>query len=205
MTGSSQAEPELPEVAPHIPESVGSVEEAIDALPLQRRRGQLREFLETLGGFAPRTPKPEPPPGDEPAPARGSRSWVLIATFVVTLGVFLYTSWSNRPLPEMPSALLGAWATSTPSYADRGFWIGKRQVAFRVGSKPGDVNIYSVTRIGTRTVRGDTATYDIEYAVDGGTNQWSFRYSGAPRPAIIFVHQPELTWTPTPDPSPPIR
>ena len=123
----------------------------------------------------------------------------------VTLGFWLYQTWSNRPLPAMPLALQGAWETSTPSYADRGFWIGKNQVAFRVGPNPGDVNVYPVTQIKARAGGGDTTAYDIEYAVDGGTDQWSFRYSGSPQPSIVFVHQPEMTWTVRPDSNPPIR
>ena len=204
MTGPFPSDPEMSDDAPLTPELVGVVGEDGDSLPEEKRRGQLRQFLETLGGFAPRKPKPEPQPGEEPAPVL-SRRGILAACFVVTLVAFLYVSWSRRPLAEMPSPLLGAWTTRTVSYADRGFWIGKNQVAFRVGSQPGDINIYPVTRIKARLVRGDTTTYDIEYAVDGGSNQWSFRYTSSPQPAIVLVHQPEMTWTPTPDQSPPIR
>lgn len=185
-------------------EVAGAVDEAVASLPPVRSRGQLREFLATLGGFAPPKPPEELEPGESPAPTRRRRGF-LIACFVLTLGAWLYQSWSSRPLAEMPAPLVGAWVTSAPSYADRGFWIGKGQVAFRVGSQPGDVNIYPVTRVKTKSVRGDTTTYDIEYAVDGGTNQWSFRYSGSPQRAIVFVHQPEMTWTQTPDQNPPIR
>ena len=202
MTGPSSSHPTTTDDAPMPPEMAGAVDEVVTSLPPAKSRGQLREFLATLGGFAP--PKPQQQPGDEPPPAR-SRRGLLITCFVLTLGAWLYQSWSSRPVAEMPSSLLGAWVTSAPSYADRGFWIGKRQVAFRVGANPGDVNVYPVTRIKVRSVQGDTTTFAIEYAVDGGTNQWSFRYSSSPRPAIAFVHQPEMTWTPIPDQSPPIR
>lgn len=186
------------------PEVTGAVDEVVASLPPVKSRGQLREFLATLGGFAPLKPAEELEPGESPAPALRRRG-ILLVCFLLTLGGFLYTSWSRRPLAEMPSSLLGAWVTSAPSYADRGFWIGKGKVAFRVGSKPGDVSIYPVTRVKARSVRGDTTTYDIEYAVDGGTNQWSFWYSGSPQRAIVFIHQPEMTWTPTTDQNPPIR
>lgn len=204
MTGPYPGDSGISDDATLTPERLGVVGDDGDPLPEEKRRGQLREFLETLGGFAPQKPPAELEPGEEPSPV-WSRRGILIACFVLTLGVFLYTIWSRRPLAEMPSPLLGEWVTRAPSYADRGFWIGKSQVAFRVGSQPGDINIYPVTRIKTSSVRGDTTTYDIEYAVDGGTNQWTIRYSGSPQPTIVFVHQPEMTWTPTPDQNPPIR
>ncbi len=166
-------------------------------------RRQLREFLATLSGFAPKKPFLEP--GEEAPPVR-SRRWLLVACGVVAiLCGWLYLPSLRRPLEAMPPSLLGAWVTSTPDYADRGFWIGKRQVAFRVGPNPNDVNRYPVNRIRVRGTSGDTTTYDIEYAVDGGTNQWSFKYFGSPQPTIVFIHQPEMTWTPTPDQNPPIR
>ncbi len=167
-------------------------------------RGQLRQFLEALGGFSP--PKPPPEPGDEPVPPLRSSRWLLFACgFVAIISGWLYLPTLRRPLEAMPPNLLGAWETSTPDYADRGFWIGRSQVAFRVGPKPNDVNVYPVTRIRARETSGNATTYNIEYAVDGGTNQWSIRYSGSPNPTIVFIHQPEMTWTARQDSNPPIR
>ena len=95
--------------------------------------------------------------------------------------------------------------TNAKSYADRGFWIGAHEVAFQVGPNPSDIERYTVTHIDTRSVRGDTVVYDIDYAVDGGTSRWSITHTQLPQPAIVFVHQPQMKWTVKPDVHPPVR
>ena len=196
--GTASSEPAAPP-----PDGAGADVVLADAPSVEKGRGQLRQFLETLGGFAP--PKPPTEQDDAPAPAR-SRRWLLISCGILAiLCGWLYLPSLRRPLEEMPATLLGAWTTTAPDYADRGFWIGKRKVAFRVGPNPADVIVYPVARITVRRRSGDTTTYDIEYAADGGTNQWSFEYFGSPHPTIVFIHQPEMSWTPAPDRNPPIR
>ncbi len=139
-----------------------------------------------------------------PAPMRNRRSLLLLIC-VATFGLMLNESWSRNPPSEIPLELRGAWATTTKSYADRGFWIGAHQVAFRVGPNPDDVEIYTVTRLKLRSAQADTSIHEIDYAVDGGSSRWSVRHVWLPRQAITFVHQPQMTWTLTPDAHPPIQ
>lgn len=202
MTRRDSGDSTTSDDAPRSPEVAGTAGELVDPPPEEKSQEQLRDFMEILSLLAPR--KPHPPAGEGAAPAR-SRRWMLVACFLVTLGVWLFTIWPRRPMAEMPSPLLGAWVTSTPDYADRPFWIGKRQVGFRVGPKLGDINVYPVTRVTTRLVSDNATIYDIEYMVDGGTSQWTFRYSGSPQPKIVFVHQPEMIWTRVPNRHVPIR
>jgi hypothetical protein len=163
-------------------------------------RAELREFFTAIGGFGARTRRRY----DRIVPVRSRRSLVAICG-ILTLGGLIYQAWPHRPPSEMPLALRGAWVTTTKSYADRGFWIGTHQVAFRVGRRPDQVQVYTVTHLKARRISTDTTVYDIEYAVDGGTDRWSIEQIGSPRPAIVFVHQPQMTWTATSDPNPPVR
>ena len=80
MTGPFPSDPEMSDDAPLTPELVGVVGEDGDSLPEEKRRGQLRQFLETLGGFAPRKPKPEPQPSNTCADARLSACTIRRST-----------------------------------------------------------------------------------------------------------------------------
>jgi hypothetical protein len=172
------------------------------SVPQDDGREELREFFAAIDGFGARARRQY----HRIVPARvRSRRGLLVICCVLTFGGLVYKSSSRRPPAEMPIELQGAWVTTTKSYADRGFWIGKHQVAFRVGPNPDEIEVYPVTHIDMTSLRGDTTTYDIEYAVDGGRSRWSIRHSGLPQPAIVFVHQPQMTWTVTPDLHPPVR
>ena len=191
------------DAAPAPPPDVVVVLSEVDgSVPPAKGREELREFFGAISGFGARARRRY----HRVVPVRiRSRRGLLVICCALTLGGLLYQSWSRRPPTEMPLALQGAWVTAAKRYADRGFWIGKHQVAFRVGPNPDAVNVYPVTHIDARLIRGDTTIYDIEYAVDGGTDRWSIKHVGLPYPAIVFVHQPQMTWTVTPDLRPPVR
>ena len=193
-TGANDAPPP-PTVATVLAEVAGPV-------PSADGREELREFFATISGLGARARRRY----HRSVPARiRSRRGLLVICCIVTIGGLVYQSWSRRPPTEMPVALQGAWVTAAKSYAGRGFWIGKHQVAFRVGPDPDEVEVYTVTHIDARSIGGDATIYDIEYAVDGGTDRWSIKHVGLPHPAIVFVHQPQMTWTVTPDLHPPVR
>ena len=201
MTVPSSSSSASTDDSPPPTEVADAVGEVTASAPPTDGREELREFLSMFSGFVARRPHPDPV--IVPVPVRSRRGLVAACGIVVLAGL-LYQSWPHHRPTEMPRALVGAWVTDTKSYADRGFWIGQHQVAFRVGPKPDEINVYPVTLIDARSVRGDTTLYDIDYAVDGGTNRWSFRHVNLPQPEIVFVHQPQMTWTATPDRHPPI-
>lgn len=165
-------------------------------------RHELREFFGSVSGFGRRARRQY----HRIVPRRiRSRRGLLVACCVATCGGLVYNAWSARPPREMPIELQANWVTTNKGYADRPVWIGKHQVGFRVGPNPEDIEVYNVTHVDRRSVRGDTVTYDIEYAVAGGTSRWSIRHSDLPQPAIVFVHQPQMTWTVKPDLHPPVH
>lgn len=202
MTIPSSSDSTGAAAAPAPPEVPAVLGEVADSAPPAEGREELREFFASVSGFGGRVRRRY----HRIVPARiRSRRGLLVICCVVAFGGLVYQSWSRRPPTEMPIELQGAWVTTAKSWTDRGFWIGKHQVAFRVGPAPDEIEVYSVTHIDTRSTRGDTTIYDIEYAVDGGRNRWSIRHTGLPQPAIVFVHQPQMTWTVKPDLHPPVQ
>ena len=190
------------DAAPLPLEVVAVLSEVAGAAQPAKGREELRDFFAGVSGFGASARRRY----HRIVPARvRSRRGLLVICCALTLGGLGYQSWSRRPPAELPVALRGAWVTSAKSYADRGFWIGTHQVAFRVGPDAGDIEVYTVTRLDQQSIRGDTTRYDIEYAVDGGTDRWSIEHVGVPHPAIVFVHQPQMQWTVTPDLHPPVR
>lgn len=168
--------------------------------PPRDGREELREFFAAISGLGRRARRRY----DEFQRPRTRRGLVVICGVLAIAGL-LYQFSPRRPPSEMPPGLRGKWVTTAKSYADRGFWIGAHQVAFRVGPKAGDIQVYPVTHLAEKRISADTTLYDIDYAVDGGTDRWSIEQISLPRPAIVYLHQPQMTWTPTPDPHPPVR
>ena len=201
MTNSPLPDSIQAPVAP-APDLAAALREAIGSAAPAEGRLELREFFASVDGVGARARRQYH--RLIPAQVRSRRGLLVICALLSVAGC-VYEGWSRRPPAEMPIELQGAWVTTAKGYADRGFWIGKHQVAFRVGPGPDEVEIYPVTHLDARPIRGDTTAYDIEYAVDGGTSRWSIRHAGLPHPVIVFVHQPQMTWTVTPDLRPPVQ
>ena len=185
-------------------EQVANVLGEIDGTvtPLPPGRGALREFFVSVSGLD----------GGRRRRYQAilrrqirSRKGFVRLCFGLSLGGLVYQAQARRAPSEMPLELQAEWTTSTPGYADRPFWIGHHQIAFRVGPAPNDINVYNVTHVDSIPMRGDTTRYDIEYAVDGGKSRWSIRHSQLPQPEIVFIHQPQIHWGVKPDLHPPVR
>lgn len=162
-------------------------------------RAELRDFFRGLGtGVRRRYRKVVP------APVR-TRAGLVTAAAALAIALLAYQTWRERPPAELPIQLQGAWGTTAPSYSDRAFWIGKHQVAFQTGPTREDINVFPVSHLAVKEVRGDTTAYDLEYGARGETSVFSFRHVSLPHPAIVFAHQSNVTWTVTPDLHPPVR
>lgn len=174
-------------------------------VPVLQHPDELREFLAMVSVMKPEVDEPASGgPGPDPEPGR-SRPALVAACILVALGCAAYLLWPAPPTGDLPQAIRGAWITTDTGYADRGFWIGAREVAFQVAPDRHKVAVYPLERFGASSAGGDTTRYDLEYRVDGGTARWSFRFIAGSPDAIVFLHQPRMTWFRTPDSSPPVH
>ena len=195
MTPNATMPPE-PEVKEPLPANVYEIKVEDEPVEEEAGRAELRDFFSMIGGLGARARKQY----QRVLPVRiRSRRGLVVASLTISLTALAVRSWASRPPAEMPPELQGAWTTTTPDYADLGFWIGKHQVAFKVGPKRDDITIFPVRHLTVSRTRGDTTWYVIQYAVDKGVNNWSVRHVSLPHPAIVFVHQPRMTWTVKPD------
>jgi hypothetical protein len=165
-------------------------------------REELRQFLEMIGGLRSRTQRRYI--ALIPAAVR-SRAGLVVTALAISAAAIGGRAWVNRPPSQLPAELQGAWNTSYRGYADRGFWIGKSSVAFQVGAEPAAVPVFAVKHLVVDRAHGDTTWYTITYAVDGGTSNWSIRHVNLPAPAIVFMHQSQMTWTRTSSRTAPAR
>jgi hypothetical protein len=174
----------------------------IEPVAVDPGREELREFFGMIGGLGARARRRY----EALIPARvRSRTGLIAMALVASFVALAIRSWLRRRPSELPIELQGAWSTNFKDYADRGFWIGRQAVAFQVGPNREDVNVFPVTHLAVERSRGDTTWYTITYAVDGGSNNWSIRHVSLPHPAIVFTHQPQMTWTVMPAVNSPAR
>lgn len=164
-------------------------------------RRELRDFLASVSGFRSRHRSKS----SEERRKVATRVGLVATCCLLAVGGLVAQTMLQRAPSELPIQLQGAWVTTAKDYADRGFWIGKHQVAFRVGAGAEDIQVFSVVHITEQPLRADTTVYDIEYGEPGATVQWSFKHAGLPHPGIVFTHQPQMTWTVKPDLHPPVR
>lgn len=164
-------------------------------------REELRDFFAMVGGFGSRARRSYE--RIVPAPLR-SRTALVVASLAASISILAIKSWGQRPPTELPIELQGAWTTTAPTYADRGFWIGKHRIAFRVGPAPEDVHVYTVSRLHVVKQHADSTWYDIEYTVPGGTSHWPFMHANLPQPAIVFAFQ-HVVWRVKPDGNSPVK
>lgn len=74
-------------------------------------------------------------------PGRESRTrgfWVVPSVGIGCILIFVLATMLREPVPgtvltEPPPDIVGRWVTSDPRYADRGLWIGAREIVLGVG------------------------------------------------------------------------
>jgi hypothetical protein len=183
------------------PDHIWELNPDAPAVEVEPGREELLEFFTMIGGFGARARRGY----QRYVPERiRSRTGLVVMSLVVSFAALAIKSWAQRPPSELPLELQGKWSTLHEGYTDTPFWIGEHQVAFQVGPRREDVNIFPVRHITVDRAHGDTTWYTITYAVDGGVNNWSIRHVALPHPAVVFVHQQQMTWTVKPDLNSPV-
>jgi hypothetical protein len=161
-------------------------------------RAELRSFFRSLGAGARRRVR-------RVLPTQVSTRIGLVAgALALAFAALAANSWAHSPPDDVPLELQAAWGTTTPSYADRQFWIGKHQIAFQVGPSRSDVAIFPIAAI-SRQRRGDTTDFRIEYGRAGETSVFAFKHTQLPQPRIVFLHQATMVWSVIPDLHPPVK
>lgn len=122
------------------------------------------------------------------AAAAGTSIWWAIATI-------------QKP-PErsgiLPEAMNGGWHTTDSRYRNRAFWIKGDRIAFQTGRDSLEVTYHQVTQVDQKILSGDTLQYTVQYLVDGAPTTWVVQFVEQPKPAMRFVNQREMVWTPLP-------
>ncbi len=95
------------------------------------------------------------------------------------------------PNEDLPTEILGRWATSEPRYADRFFEIQDEMLRFGTGGD--DSEMYSIARVGTEPhPRG--RLFRVTYLVDGEELLFAFHYDAA-NSTIRLHNQSDFEWT----------
>lgn len=187
--------------------------------PSTDERGQLRQFIETLGLWRARR---EPSMDalsmaiDEvhqeaawgrlsaqglarlalPKLAATTRVWMPIAAAVVLVSALAWSFIPRSVNSTVPNALHGAWKTANIAYSDRQLWLAAGEVAFQDGPTVRDFSVHRVTEIAETAIKGDTVFYRIVYDVDGRAAEWPVALVTSGVKALQFVNQRDLIWTP---------
>lgn len=157
---------------------------------------ELDEFFQALGPVLRLPPKEaEPKPVKEKQAAiaksvRRRRLLIRAAATVLTIAVFqaplLRLLTPDLPVPD---EFLGAWRTSSPQYADRGFALTGDTLRLQLG--PGRTASYPITgvrRLGT----ADSASFMIAYLDDSSPLEMGLRMDEDV--GVRLVNLPGIVW-----------
>lgn len=168
---------------------------------------RLRDFLvgvATIYDLPDRFGKPIPAPHPLKKRERQAipkwRKNLLLAAAAVTSILWAAATIQKRPeqFGMLPEAMNGGWHTADPRYRNRAFWIKGNRIAFQTGGDSLEVTYHQVTQVDQKILAGDTLQYTVQYLVDGTPTTWAVQFVEQPKPAIRFLNQREMIWTPLP-------